>query len=136
MKKVRTIDGVFSIAGSSKTVGLVFIDLIFSTVTLSFVIEVLKLLTLDIPLWSAAVFGILVFLYPLLAYRDVVKSIGRWSRGVKCYPYSKIEGYTGKGALFVVDEVPKKVLSKRVIIVVAYFGIMFSLMTVMQDYSG
>jgi len=133
MKKIKTLDGaIFSVASSTKMLGIVIIDLLAATVTISFIVELMTFLGVTFPEWFAAVFGLLIYLYVFLAYRDVVKSAGRWSHGILRYPCEKIEGYSGKGALFIDDELPKAVLSKRAITLIVYFGSMILLMIVME----
>lgn len=137
MKEIKTLDGaIFPVVSSTKMLGIVIIDLLAATVTISFIVELMAFLGVKFPEWVSAVFGLLIYLYAFLAYRDVVKSAGRWSHGIIRCPCSKIEGYSDKGALFINDELPKTVLSKRAMILIVYFGIMILLMTVMQKYSG
>jgi hypothetical protein len=132
METVKTSDGVFPVASYTKIVGVVLVDLLIATVTLSFVVEFLKYLGFNLPEWFAAVFGVMAFLYAFLAYHDVVKSLGRWSHGVKRYTYGEVENYSGTGMLFVVEDLPGSVLSRRAIILALYFGCMILFMAVLD----
>lgn len=132
MEKVKISSRTFSVASYTTIVGVVLIDFLLATVALSFIAEFLKFLGLNPTAWFAAVFGVMAFLYTLLAYRDAVKSLGRWSHGVKRYTYAEVENYSGTGTLLVVEDFPGSVLSKRAIILVLYFGCMILFMTVLD----
>lgn len=132
MKEIITPEGARQEASHPKIFGIVLIDLLLVTVTMSLIVELLKHFGFGMPEWLTAVFGVTIFLYAFLAYRNVVKSIGGWSNGVSRYSYSEVEGYSGVGVLFVIEDLPRQILSKRAIILVLYFGVMLLLIIVLR----
>ena len=116
-----------------KIIGMAFIDLLIVTVTLSFIVEFLRFIAFEVPQWLGGVLAVMAFIYALLAYRGIVKSPGRWAHGVRRYTYSEVEGYSGYGVLFVNENLPGPILSKRAMILALYFGGMILIMSVLNN---
>ena len=122
-KRVTTPSGDFMVATSAQVIGAALTDLIMSAVTIMWVMTVFEWTGIVVPEWINAVFGILIFTYTVLGHRNVVFSFGGWVNGLKRYPYSAVRGYSGKGVIFVVDDISRSTVSWRTVVLAFYIGL-------------
>ena len=84
-----------------------------------FIVALLKQLIFSFGLLSTAlelVLLLVIFAYPLLARRGLLPSLGHWALGLHVYAYSEVEGYSGKGWLWVHEPLARSAYTRRSLI--------------------
>ncbi len=124
---VNTPDGTMRVAGVLRPACALLTDLLMCLfLTVPFVhFAGIK----DGPTAVIWIFGILG--YSLLAFRGGVPSLGRWALGLRRYPYDLVEEYAGKGILYVHEDLPSRVYTRRTIAIVLLLGVLFGLALLM-----
>jgi hypothetical protein len=127
MTSVKTPDGEMNVASSLRSNGAVFIDLMLAVFLAQILVGFLQILKLHLENAALiAVLAIIVFGYPIVARRGTVPSFGNWVFGTRRYPYSSIEGYSGKGELVVFEPLKNGEYSRRTIMAAVVFGVLIA----------
>lgn len=75
------------------------------------------------------VLGALALIYAVLAYKHKVPSLGNWALALRKYPRGAVEGYAGKGTLFLIEDLTMSARIRRlavaIIILVSLFITLF-----------
>lgn len=133
MKTVNTPNGQLSVASSSRILGAALVDLLVVSITIMCVIAILQKLGLILPQWLLSILGLSVFLYTLLAHKNLIFSFGNWGLGLRCYSYDLIEEYSGSGTLYVSEDLPKSVLYRRTIMLAVYLGTILYILKYLEN---
>lgn len=124
MKRLRTTRGILSLAGIGTVIGSIIIDLFIGLLMVSLIHAVMANLGTNLSSEVNGILIFLVFLYTYLAYKNIVFSVGQWGNGLKRFSYNDIEDYSGKGTVYLVDNLPKSTLTYRTIVIVVWFILM------------
>jgi hypothetical protein len=116
---VTTPDGRMRVSGYSR-IGVGFVtDLVVATLLLTILAGIVARFLLQLPeVVKAAVVGA-PWIYAFLAHRSLVPGMGSWALALRRYPYREIEEYSGSGVLFVYEDLPRRVFSRRAVVAAA-----------------
>lgn len=129
-ERVESGNSKFYVASHVRVLSAAITDLLVPAMTLMCIFAFLSRLGVEIMPWVSPVLGLTIFVYMLLARRNLVFSIGNWGFCLRRLSYASIKEYSGKGALYVVENVPEPVLFRRAISVGLYLGLVFLLLSV------
>src|SRR5688500_8191467 len=122
LSEVTTPDGKMAVAGLLRPFVAALVDLYVAVLVLSIIIGVVGLRD---PIF--ALLGACAFAYAFLGHRTLVPSLGVWALGLRRYPCKVIEEYSGKGTLFVFERLPSAVYTRRTIVCVLVFALLYGI---------
>lgn len=129
---VNTPDGTMRIAGVLRPPAALLTDLF---IWLLIVVPAVRLTGLTDAL-VAVISSCAILVYCLVAFRGGAPSLGRWALGLRRYPYELVEEFAGKGTLYVYEDLPDGVYTRRSIAVVLILGVLFGLALIITREIG
>ncbi len=137
MISVTTPDGKMNVASPLRSNGAVFVDLMLAFFLVQIFVGLLQILNLYATSTTLiGVLAVIVFGYPIASRRSKIPSFGSWALGTRTYPYSSIEGYSGKGNLVVFEPLKNGEYSHRAIVAVVVFSVLVASATVLASRAG
>ena len=112
-----------TVASAWRSNGAVFVDLMLVLLSVQLFVVLLRILNLHVEKTALiAVLAVIVFGYPIIARHRRIPSFGSWVFGTRVYPYSSIEGYSGKGELVVFVPLKNGEYSRRAVAALGVFS--------------
>lgn len=129
---IETPYGPMYVSGHLRVFGSVLCDL-FSAFLAAFLLnQILLSLWPEIPA-AKPVLLIITFAYPLLGRLGLAPSLGQWALGLHVYAFSEIEGWAGRGRLWVYEPLPRSLYVKKVLIAAAGIATLYVLNLAMSS---
>ena len=120
---VNTSDGAMRVAGLLRPSVALFTDLLMCLLLLGPFVHLTGVT--DAP--TALIWLCGIAAYSLLAFRGVIPSLGRWTLGLRGYPYNQVEEHEGKGILYVYEDLSSRAYVFRTIATVLVLGALFGI---------
>jgi hypothetical protein len=106
---VNTPDGPMRVAGALRPAGALITDILMVVLLVAPFAYLAGVSDGLIALiWACGIVG-----YCLFALRGTFPSFGRWAVGLRRYTYAEVEGYAGKGVLYVYEDLPPRIYTLR-----------------------